>query len=331
MSRRGQLYPWTRVRAQQMLQAADRLPHALLLAGPRGLGKADFAAHMAQMFSCERPDQAALTPCGNCQNCRLLAAGNHPDVRWVEPLEEGKAILIDQIRELADFLQLRPHIGRRKIVIISPAEAMNINAANSLLKLLEEPPADSVLFLASSDATRLPATVRSRCHRLAFAIPGRQEALDWLQATAGFSTEQAQSLLNLGGGAPLRAQALGQEDFLTLRNELLDDVENLSVQRADPLACAARWKGHGARRCLDWLQGSVTDLIRISVAPPGEGAVNGDQRERLHVLQKRLDSKQLFRFLETISESRNLAGGPLDEQLLLEDILIRWTRLAQRT
>ncbi len=329
MSRQPQLYPWTRPQAQRVLQGIDRLPHAFLLNGPRGLGKAQFAALLSVVLSCKRPDLANATACGTCQNCRLLAAGNHPDVRWVAPLEEGKAITIDEIRELADLLQLRPHIGQRKIVIISPAEAMNSNAANSLLKVLEEPPSDSLLLLVTADPTRLPATVRSRCQRLTFTTPERRVALEWIQATAGLPGEQAQVLLDLAGGATLRALELTHNDFLNVRGELLSDVENLAQKRADPLACAARWKAHGARLCLDWLQGGIMDLIRIGAAPRCEGIVNRDVRERLHVLQKRLDLKQLFRFLETVSDSRNLAGGPLDDLLLLEDVLIRWTRLAQ--
>jgi len=328
---RPQLYPWTGAQARQMMQNIDRLPHALLLVGPRGLGKAAFAAHMAHVLSCEHPDRAAPASCGACQNCRLFAAGNHPDIRWVVPLEQGKGIGVDQIRALAEFLQLRPHIGRNKIVIISPAEAMNINAANSLLKLLEEPPADSLLLLVSCDATRLPATVRSRCHRIGFRIPARHEALSWLQSIEGFPSAHAESLLDLGGGAPLRALELEQQSFLAVRSELLGDVEALGSQRADPLACAARWKSHGARRCLEWLEAGVMDLVKINMAPPGEGLVNWDSRERLHVLQKRLNLKQLLRFLETVSESKNLLGGPLDELLLLEDVLIRWCRLAQHT
>ncbi len=325
------LYPWTRDQARQLLQDTERLPHALLVTGPRGLGKAAFAAQIAHLLSCTDPDRTALSSCGKCQNCRLLAAGNHPDVHWVVPPEEGRVIGVDQIRALAEFLQLRPHIGRLKIVIITPAEVLNINAANSLLKILEEPPADSLLMLVGSDMARLPATVRSRCQRIAFAAPQRRAALDWLLAIDGFASNQAEVVLDLAHGAPLLALELARDGFLTIRGELLGDIEALGARAADPVSCAARWKSHGARRCLEWLEGGVMDLIKINMAPPGEGLVNYDARERLHVLQKRLNLKQLIRFLETVSEGRNLLGGPLDELLLLEDVLIRWTRLAQHT
>ncbi|MHB8257943.1 MAG: DNA polymerase III subunit delta' [Acidiferrobacterales bacterium] len=326
----ARLYPWTLGQARRITQDTERLPHALLLAGPRGLGKAACAAHVAQVLSCEHPDGAAPSSCGTCQNCRLLAAGTHPDVQWVVPAEEGKAIAIDQIRALAQFLHLRPHIGQRKIVVISPAEAMKTHAANSLLKLLEEPPPDSLLFLVSSDPVRLPATVRSRCQRVTFPRPARSEALAWLRAIEGFPGEQAELLLELAGGAPLQAVALQQDGFLAVRGELLEDIETLGTGKGDPVSCAARWKSHGARRCLEWLEGGVMDLIRIGMAPAHGTLANRDSSERLHVLEKRLNLKQLFRFLEAVSESRHLLDGPADELLLLEDVLIRWSRLAQQ-
>ncbi len=331
MSTDARLYPWTLTQAQRITQDIGRLPHALLLTGPPGLGKTACAAYLAQVLSCEKLDNATQSSCGSCQSCRLVAAGTHPDIQWVEPAEEGKVITIDQIRVLAQFLHLRPHIGRLKLVIISPAEGMNAHAANSLLKLLEEPPPDSLLFLASSNPARLPATVRSRCQRLAFSRPVRSEALAWLQAIEGFPPDdQAELLLQLAGWAPLRALALHQDGFLAVRSELLDDVEALVTGKEEPVSCAGRWKAHGARRSLEWLEGGIMDLIRIGMAPGHGTLVNHDSGERLHVLKKRLDLKQLFRFLEAVSESRHLLDGPADQLLLLEDVLIRWSRLARQ-
>ncbi len=326
----AQLYPWTREAARRLTRDIERLPHALLLAGPRGLGKDAFAAQMTQILSCTQPDMVAPAACGVCQNCRLLAAGTHPDVQWVTPADERKAITVDQIRALAEFLHLRPHIGQRKLVVISPAEAMNIHAANSLLKLLEEPPPDSVLMLVGADAARLPRTVLSRCQRVVFFPPARSEALAWLRAADRVPGGEAELLLDLAGGAPLRALTLQQDGFLPVRSELLGDMEALGTGKADPVSCAARWKAHGARHCLEWLEGGIMDLIKIGMASAPRRLVNPDAGERLHVLKKRLDLKQLFRFLEVVSGGRRLLDGPADELLLLEDILIRWSRLARQ-
>jgi DNA polymerase-3 subunit delta' len=319
------LHPWNRAQADRLLTDPGRLPHALLLAGPAGLGKNAFAWHLARRLLCTQPT-ADAQPCGSCHSCRLYQAGNHPDVAHIAPAEPGKGILIDQIRALADFLQLKAHSAPRKVAVISPAEAMNLNAANALLKMLEEPPAGSYLFLVGTQLQRLPATIRSRCTRVEFPRPERRVALDWLHAQ-GEGAAEAELLLDLADGAPLRALELKRTDYLAQRRQLMDDVTALAGPQPDPLACAARWKTLGAARCLAWLEAWVADMIRLGMAPAAQTRSNHYARERLQAPQKQLDLKQLFDFLERVAESRNLHGGPLDELLLLEDILIRWTRL----
>lgn len=323
-----ELHPWNRARAERVFADLDRLSHALLLAGPVGLGKNAFAWHLARRLLCTQATQDNQ-PCGTCHSCRLYQAGSHPDVMTIAPEEQGKAILIDQIRALATFLQLKPHSAPCKIAVIAPVEAMNLNAANALLKMLEEPPAGSYLILVGAQLQRLPATVRSRCTRLDFPRPERQAALAWLHAQ-GEDPTQASLLLDLADGAPLRALDLRHTDYLAQRRQLMDDMASLDGPEPDPLACAARWKTRGAARCLAWLAAWIGDMIRVRMAPGGETRRNLDAREQLQASQKQLDLKQLFDFLERVAEARNLLGGPLDELLLLEDILIRWTRLTRR-
>lgn len=326
MSEAGQLYPWTAPLAERLSADLARWPHALLLHGPSGVGKGALAAELGRRLLCQQATPGGGA-CGACQSCLLIAAGNHPDYLVIEPAEQGKAILIEPIRALADFLYLRPHIAARRVVILSPADAMNINAANSLLKLLEEPPADAYLILVSARRSRLPATVRSRCSALMVAPPKRSLGLAWLAENAGLDGTRAARLLELAGGAPLRARELAELDFLALREDLLTDLEALGTPQGDPLGCAGRWKSLGTQLSLGWLQEAIADLLRLGLAADSASLRNGDLRERLHSLQKRLHLKQLFRFLDTVSEAKSLLGGPLDELLLLEDILIRWSRL----
>ncbi len=320
-----ELHPWNRAQAHRLMSALDRLPHALLLAGPVGLGKNAFAWHLTRRLLCTQPAPEA-EPCGICHSCRLYQAGTHPDVIQIAPEEQGKAILIDQIRALAGFLQLKPHSAPSKVAVISPAEAMNLNAANALLKMLEEPPAGSYLILVGAKLQRLPATIRSRCTRLDFPRPERQAALSWLHSQGETPTD-AELLLDLADGAPLRALELKRTDYLAQRRQLMDDIASLAGPHADPLACAVRWKTLGAARSLAWLELWVADRIKLGMAPGTPSRSNPDDMGRLQAPQKQLDLKQLFDFLEAVAESRNLLGGPLDELLLLEDILIRWARL----
>lgn len=320
------LHPWNRPQADRLMAAPQRLPHALLLTGPAGLGKQVFALHLAQWLLCAQSTPAGA--CGHCHGCRLYGVGNHPDLARIQPAEDGKAILVDQIRTLGEFLHLTPHIAAHKVVVLAPAEAMNLNAANALLKLLEEPPAGSYLILVSTQASRLPTTLRSRCSRLEFHSPVRDQGVAWLQ-TQGSNVEDAQLLLDLAQGAPLRALELAHSNYLQQRLQLMDDVQALSTGQIGALACAARWKTLGTGLCLAWLEGWVGSLIKLMMAPQENSRMDAVATERLQALQKQLNLRHLFQFLERVVESKNLLGGPLDELLLLEDLLIRWTRLTR--
>lgn len=346
-----EVHPWNGPQAAALARDRKHLPHALLLAGPAGLGKNALATWLAQFLLCAQP-AAGGKPCGACQNCRLFAAGSHPDLHVVQPeaiyktsesliaryalryapadkskeSKDSSVIRIDQIRSLIENAQTRPQIAACKAIVLSPADTLNTNAANSLLKLLEEPPPDSYLILVADHPARLPATIRSRCTRVDFHAPARDTALAWLQSRE-LSESNASLLLGLAGGAPLAAQRLAESDFLVQRVALLDDMEKLVDGQVDPLACAARWKSLGAERCLLWLQGWLSDLIRTAMCAGPGPLHNPDAQTRLQALEKRLDLKQLFRFAEGVAQDRALLGGPLDEQLLLEDTLIRWTEL----
>jgi len=348
------LHPWNEAKAAAFLRDRQRLPHALLFAGPKGLGKNAFATWLAQFLLCANPSAEGPT-CGHCQGCRLFAARSHPDLHVVQPeaiykssgtliaqyalryqpaekskeSKDSTVIRIDQIRSLIEAAQTRPQIGARTIMLLSPADTMNVNAANSLLKLLEEPPPDSYLILVADRPARLPATIRSRCALMEFRVPPSEDTLAWLQ-TRGLSGTNARLLLELAGGAPLAALALAESGFLDQRTTLLDDMEKLASGQGDPLACAARWKPLGAERCLLWLQGWLSDLIVTAMQVGTARLHNPDLGPRLQALEKRLDLKQLFQFSEGVARGRSLLGGPLDEQLLLEDMLIRWTELCRR-
>ncbi len=324
-----EVYPWHASLWSSLTADLARLPHALLLQGPVGVGKRDFALRLAAALLCAQPD-AETAACGHCHGCRLLAAGTHPDLTMVVPEEDRRGIVIDQIRGLGAFLALRPHTAARKVAILSPADSMNLNAANSLLKILEEPPLGSVLLLVASQPARLPATIRSRCQRLMFTAPGRALALDWLKGREG--GEVALQLIDETGGAPLQALALAGDDFLAKRETLVRDLDRLLAGAEDPVACAQRWKGLGASVCVEWLGGFVAGLIR-GLATPGEKAVdvNPAVSRFLQTRKNVLNLNKLFAYFDVVSSVRNgLFSGALDELLLLEDLLIRWCRMAER-
>jgi DNA polymerase-3 subunit delta' len=215
------MLPWNQPILDSLKARLDRLPHALLLHGPRGVGKLELAERIAQLLLCEAQD-AARRPCGACDACRWFLGGNHPDFRRIEPEamarqgegseEEADApakkgrpstqIKVDQVRGLADFLNLRSHRGRLRVALVHPAEDMNPNTSNALLKGLEEPPAGAIFVLVSHRPARLLPTIRSRCVALPVPIPPREAALQWL---AGQGAKDAERWLAYAGGAPLRA------------------------------------------------------------------------------------------------------------------------------
>ncbi len=317
-------YPWHDALWANLAHPFERLPHALLLHGLPGLGKSRFVMQLAQALLCQAPQINAA--CGQCHSCQLFAVGTHPDLEIVSPLEDAKTISVDQIRALNNFLFLRPHTAARKLVIIEPAEVMNINAANSLLKLLEEPPLDSILLLVTSRPARLPATIRSRCSRLYMKPPSQSDAMAWLKTNAAAS-EATANLLRFASGAPLLAKTLAEQGFPQQCRKLCQDLEDLSLGREDPVVCALRWKNLGTALCLSWLYYVVLDLIKQQVGVVGDGHLNPEISGRIN--KNILNISVLYNYLDVIHECHKQLTSPLDELLMLEDILIRWSRISR--
>ena len=247
------MHPWNEPLFESLKRQAERFPHALLIHGPRGTGKLALAERLAQFLLCEHP---AAKPCGTCDGCRWLAAGTHPDFRRLEPealardrdagepvvepeegdeapAKKGKPsieIKVEQVRELAGFLNLRSHRGRLRVALVHPAEDMNANSANALLKGLEEPPAGAVFLLVSHRPSQLPSTIRSRCVALPVPIPLREAALQWLRGQVGKDPER---WLAYAGGAPLLALEYAAKaeilERLLQRPSPVDDRKDLDV------------------------------------------------------------------------------------------------------
>ena len=307
----------------QQRRAKGRLAHALMFIGPAGIGKHQLAERFAQSLLCAQP-HADGQPCGQCHACSLYAAGTHPDLFRLSPEEDSKNIRIDQIRALIERISLSSHYGRHKVVILNPADAMNIAAANALLKTLEEPPADTILLLITDRPSFLPATIRSRCQTLRFALPARDEAQAWLATQLG-NPEEAAVLLALAGGAPLAAQDLAEEQ-LTRRQEMLNDWQQLARGKADPVKLAADWVKPGLRLPITWIYGWVADMIRLRNG--GENQLtNQDAKAALQNLAEELDLTRLYGLLDRVTETIKLANSQVNPQTLMEGILLYWSNL----
>lgn len=321
----NRLLPWHRPvwETVQRLLRSDRLPHALLLCGMAGMGKNRFARLLARALLCESPSADGL-PCGGCRACLLMQAGTHPDAYFCEPEQDKTAISIEQIRGIGQFLGLKSHYGGRRIVIITPADQMNLNAANSLLKMLEEPPPGVHLLLISGRPAAMPATVRSRCQRLLFTLADREKALDWLSAQPFDGNPDRGTLLALAHGAPLAATVIAAEGHLELRQGMLGDLLSVVHDEADPLQVAEKWLKFDAKASLYWLYGWLIDMIRLRAADQPPHVSNPDSLKALSELSSGLNTTWMFEQLDLTAQAIRLLDGSVNAQLMLEDTLLPW-------
>jgi DNA polymerase-3 subunit delta' len=321
---KGMLYPWLSSPWQRLTGDLERVSHAILLSGTAGLGKRALAGEFAHSLLCDKPVDGH--PCGQCKSCQLFAAGTHPDLTVVQPAEEGKSISVDDIRELNRFLSLTAHTARRKVVLLSPAEAMTLQAANALLKQLEEPPPGNVLILVSQQSDRLPVTIRSRCTRVELSPPPRELGGAWL-ADQGVPADATPLLLRNAGDAPLRALALWSGGFLEQRERLMEGLAGLARRGGDPVSCAGDWIESGARTSLVWFYGLLRDLLRFRFDRGAEKELaNTDLRSRLAHAAEKMPAAAIAELAGRVLEGLRLLGSGVDERLLIEDILIRWNK-----
>jgi DNA polymerase-3 subunit delta' len=277
----------------------------------------------------------------------LFDAGTHPDLhvvvreidtedsdllhhryarRHVEERPKGSkpktVITIGQVRHLIEALSTHAHSGRCKVALLLDAHYMNINAANALLKLLEEPPEDTVLVCVTDQLHRLPATVRSRCTIVPFALPAREAARQWLAAQV--AEEVVDAALDLAGGAPLEALRLVNEERLDGRKQWLRGLEALYSGKADPSAVAeVGIQKIGLSESLSLSQKVLADLVRCRLGAPPERLFNPDMRQWLQKRSQRLQLQDTFDLIDAIGRMRQDVDGPLDAALQLEDTLVR--------
>ncbi len=303
-------YPWlVRPRAQvQAAAARDRLPHALLVHAAPGLGGESLALWIAGFALC---GTRAAAPCGQCRACRLMAAGNHPDLLWVTRAEDATQLQIDQIRTLCDVLALKSYRGGYKVAILTPADLLNANAANALLKTLEEPPPQSLLILCSARPSRLPATVVSRCQRLTITTPARGPALEWLNARD--PTQDWSHLLDFAAGAPLRALELHANAFNELDREMTQAVTRLATRQLDIPSTAERWAKDALETRLEWIETWITDSIRDALLQPAGLQSSGGIRK----------IRGLYGVLDRARGMKLELNTSLNVQLAAEDLLLR--------
>jgi DNA polymerase III subunit delta' len=322
------IYPWQKEQWMRLWQAkeANRLAHALLLAGAADLGKLNFAMQFILALFCEQPLSDHLA-CKRCHACRLINNQSHPNVLILAPEKPGQAIKINQIREACDFVHHTSLKGIYCVVLIPKAEAMNANAANALLKTLEEPPAHALIILSSDQPSQLLLTIRSRCHNIVFPKPKAQQALPWLQEQINNPSIDAALLLKLSFGAPLMALKLAEdENHLLLRKIILDSLINLSFENKNPLQLASALQEAPIEMIIHHISAFVSDILRLQLTHSASLLINADYAEALTRLSSKKPSSAVLAFLDEIKRlSQEISQGfNLNKQLMLESLCIRW-------
>lgn len=309
------------------------LPHALLIAGPEGIGKHTFTTELARTLLCERP-LARGTACNACTGCAWYQQGSHPDFRFLEPeqpKESGEAgegrerrgsaqITVEQVRELADFINLSSHRGGARVVLIEPAESLNPNAANALLKGLEEPPSQTHFLLVTHRWQQLLPTIRSRCQQIMLPLPAAKPALDWLESQ---SLPDPPLALAHAGGAPLLAAAF-EDEYWQARERLL---ELIGASRFDPLDAANALHDVAPQRIVTLLQKWSYDLAFQKTT--GRVRYNPDRAAALARLSARLDMLAIVRFHRSTVQLQRFVHHPLNARLFVEELLLAYAELVR--
>ena len=332
------LAPWHE-EAWRLLDSRRRagtFPHALLLSGASGFGKREFAEQLAAALLCE---DGAAAPCGVCRSCRLYANRSqrdpvemrpddrlaqphghpgHPDARFVGHVLNEKAspkkmyteIVVEQVRDLSEWLALPAQFGKAQVALIDPADQMNVAAANALLKTLEEPGERRHLILVSSYPARLPATIRSRCQRVTFAAPTSEQALEWLGGQR-IEPKAARSALQASGGNPGLALRWLRDGGLDVRAEVLTDLRALCAEKTSPVEVANRWGRADAQQRL-WFAAA---LLRDEAEAQARGAAGP------LALTPRPDFTKLSKWFDQTNRARELLRGPLRSELVVLEAL----------
>lgn len=329
-------FAWHRDPLSRLAADREHLPHALLLQGPGGIGKAHFARALAAAALCESPREGLA--CGVCPSCHWFSQGNHPDFREIVPEaaadddeeaaegdggkpEKAKSLVIkiEQIRAVADFVTLSTHRAGWRALVIRPAEALHPAAANALLKTLEEPPPRTLIVLVSDRPARLLATIRSRCRKLALPAPPAEAALAWL---AEQGLDDARGALAAAGGAPLLARDLDAPEEAELRRRVLTELARPSG--ADVLGFPPAIDRTTLERAIHWMQTWVHDLVRVRFAAAPRH--HPQQAAALQARARGASLEGLFALDRELAGARRLASHPLNPRLVVEHLLMTYNR-----
>lgn len=324
------IYPWQQALQAQLHEArtAGRLPHALLLSAEAGCGHDTFVTALAQSLLCLQPGDDGLA-CGECRSCEVFRSAAHPDFSRVSVPDDKQIITVDQIRTLNQFLELSRSYSPVRVAVIDAADAMNVNAANSLLKTLEEPAPYTHILLFSLRAGQLLPTIRSRCQQIRMPVPAQAAALSWLEGqlqeadaapdTAPVQQQSAEQLLKLAAGRPLQALRLSDGELAAKHALWTEQLTSLLQGQAAIASLSAEWSKQDKNELLDWQVNLLQSCLK---AKYNAGTAKGEQ-----TLHRLLADKNLWGLHDALLQLKALSAHPLNAQLFSENMLALWSKL----
>lgn len=325
-------------RIKQSLRRAiveDRIRQSLIMAGPDGVGKHQFALALAQAVNCEKPVEGDA--CGVCPACRKIERNEHPDVKTIlreikdpDSKKDAKSqvIKIEQMRQMSAEAQFRPYIGRRRVFMIDEAEWLREDAQSAILKTLEEPPETSLLILITSKPYALIETIRSRCLMLSFAPLTVSEIESHLKLTGKHSVDESAMIARLARGSIGRAFGIELEAYREKRGRVLEMIESLTIAKDSlRLMAAAEFLGRKLEReqfqdHLDVLNAALYDVFRLKLGEPADSLINADVAQRLQRVADSVRLEQIIEWTEKIQEILLSLARNVNRQLAMESMLI---------
>lgn len=327
---KDRLLPWHLPYWQQLRQYIQqrRLPQALLISGKAGLGKRRLAEQFAVALLCNQPDASGLA-CGQCRDCRLVVAGTHPDIIDLTRLQDKASISVDQIRKLIAQVSLKPQYEGYRIILIDPADALNINAANAFLKYLEEPTERTIVLLITALPGNLPVTITSRCQKLAMLAPDPELAVTWLQQQRSvLGGGEAQTALHLAKGAPLLALDYAANGLSEVHDQCFQSWMDLANRQTHPVMVAEQWHKWDGNPLLSWMAAWLIDLLKCCYDAPPHRLDNPHLYKKLGKLSERpINRQKLYILYDSVLESLRLQHTTINKQLMFENLLIQWAQL----
>jgi len=318
-------YPWHKSAWEKFTVArkTNHLPHALILTGQQGVGKKILATKMIKSLLCL--NSVNCIPCNQCKACKTYKAGAHPDYLEVTLEEEKQQISIAQIRNLSDFLTRSRSFDGYRVILLHPVERMNNNAANSLLKSLEEPTKNTIIILLANSISQVLPTIKSRCQQLFLPIPGYTDTIEWLNQNNPNQDIQSKDLLELAYNSPILALNIKLELY-EQRNSFAQDLLSV-INDSQPITkIAKKWEKHDLKDLLHWQVSWLQLLIKKQYS--GEIFTNNSSNavtNFLSVTEKKIaDDTKLWKLYQNINNQVRYIHTSVNPLIMVENMLTLW-------